>query len=143
MGTENVLKQYEIDVPTDDIKEAVEEIAKAMDINIDYEVLKKAILTENYYTEDNVCIFCDENESRNLIIVDCGGGDTFFTILVRCYGDICEKVKSKMLEVDTELRKTAFQESYDELLNTISNPESAINYITKRYKNLKIPGVNS
>ncbi len=140
---DNSLKQYEINVHPDDVGDALEEIAKTMGIKIDHEMLRKSFQVRDPYSEDHVCIFIDENETRNFILTDCTYGDTLSCILVRCYGEICEKVKSKMLEVDTFYRKMGGQETYDDLENTISDPKSGINFMIKIYKNLKIPGVNS
>ncbi len=137
MNMDNLLKQYEISVPFEFTENAVADIAEVLKIHIDYKKLKKAFTTRDPCSEDVICIFCDENDNRNFIMIDCNH-HTFHGIIVRCYGSICEKVKHKMLEVDTELRKMLSEETNDDLENTISDPKSGINFMIKIYKNFEV-----
>ncbi len=132
---DNLLKLYEIEVPFEFTEDTVAEIAQVMKIHIDYKKIKKAFATKDPHSENNICIFCDENDSRNFIMVDCAH-HTFDGIIVRCYGNICEKVKRKMLEIDTGLRIRLSDKPNDDLENRISDPQ---NSIIENYTNIKIP----
>lgn len=126
-------KQFVIMFPSDYTWDVVHEMADFMNIPIDNQLFEKALFYEDTKSVNNIAQFYDPDNKENLIVACCFDDDTFHYLLVRVENSQSEMVERKLLEIDTRIRKTGYQEIFSTLKDYTNDLDHGLNILEKRF----------
>jgi hypothetical protein len=126
-------KEFAITFTSDWTWDIVHELGDYLGIRIDDGALEAALDEEDPKSNQNMVKFYDSNNKKNLMVVCCFDNDTFHHIVLRCDSDCADKYKSKLLEVDNKMRKSAMQRIRDDLTDLSNNAEYGLSRLEKDY----------
>lgn len=125
------MKQFELGVPGEYLKDLLEEVSVASGIAIDYEKVKEAANNNGEPGENCVCIF---RKNDSFILVDVQNIDWLKGFVIRCEDDIANTVKDIVLKWDVIARKQYHQEIQTDIEDAFGKERSLLNDIIRGHK---------
>jgi hypothetical protein len=128
-------KQYAIAFSSEFTIDAVKELGEFMSIPINEVKLKNACLWEsrrNVFVSE-ITKFYDQKDPNNLIVIYCSKNDILDELVVRCVDGQAERIKNKMLEIDTRIRTIARQPLAYSINDLTNDQMDGLQYYTKEY----------
>ncbi len=126
-------KQFLIMFPSDWTWDVVHEMASFMNIPIDDQLFEKALFEEDPQSVNNIAKFYDPNNKENLIVVCCFNDDIFHHLIVRVEDSQSERIKKKLLEIDTQIREPVGQKIQYDLDDYTNDLDHGLNLLEKRF----------
>jgi len=77
--------------------------------------------------------FYDPKDPNNLIVIYCSKNDILDELVVRCVDGQAERIKDKMLEIDTRIRTIARQPLTYSINDSTNDQMDGLQYYTKKY----------
>lgn len=126
--------EFDITFPADCIWDVVHELGDYFGIPIDDEAFDVVYYnTERRRSAKNIAAFYDPQNRKNLIVACCFNDDELNGVTMRCDSSCADKVKAKMLEIDTRIRKTGYQELQTDLEDLSQLPNDGLKYLESQF----------
>ena len=127
-------KEYAITFTSDWTWDVVHELGEYCGMPIKDDVLEIALDEDDNNLSNKIVKFYDPQNTNNLIVVCCFNDDIFHYLVVRCDLICSEKIKNKLLEIDTKIRLAAMQEVQKDLTDLSNSPENGLAKLEKDYQ---------